>query len=178
MYVSGVNLFLRFLWLMTVGRLRQKVAPLGPCRTPFLVWPTDLDLQVHMNNGVFLSLMDLGRIDLLQRARLLGPIRERGWYPVVTAQTIQYRRSLTLFQRFDIVTRVLSWDDKTILLEQRFERGSETVAYALIRGRFLSRAGNVPMTELLALAGNPPCPTDVPDYATRWNADQESWQGR
>ncbi|HEU4996179.1 MAG TPA: acyl-CoA thioesterase [Gemmatimonadaceae bacterium] len=140
--------------------------------------PTDLDVLLHVNNGKYLSMMDLGRLDLMRRAGIYAPIRERGWYPVVTAQTIQYRRSLRLFQRFEIVTRVLWWDDKYILLEQRFERGSEPVAHGLIRGRFLSRGGEaVPMRELIALAGNPPRPTDVPDYALRWNADQQAFRG-
>jgi len=173
-----MNLFFRFLWLMTMGRLRTPCHPLGPCRTPFRVLPTDLDLQRHVNNGVYLSMMDLARIDLLQRAGLLRRIQAKGWYPVVTAQTIQYRRSLTLFQRFEIVTRVLAWDDKTILLEQQFERGAETIAHGLVRGRFLSRGGSVPLTELIVMAGNPQPPTDVPEYALRWNTDQESWQGR
>ena len=173
-----MNLFFRLLWLIIVGRMRSSVSPVGPCRTPFRVLPSDLDVLLHMNNGVYLSLMDLGRVDLLRRANLFKPIRARGWYPVVTAQTIQYRRSLSLFQRFDIVTRVLSWDDRTILLEQRFERGAETVAYALLRGRFLSRAGGtVSMQEIMKLAGNPMPPRDVPDFARRWNVDQERFHG-
>ena len=173
-----MNLFLRLFWLLTVGRLRSRVGPLGPCRTPFRVLPTDLDVMLHMNNGVYLSLMDLARVDLLRRSRLFEPVRERGWYPVVTAQTIQYRRSLKLFQRFSIVTRVLSWTDKSILIEQRFERGAETVAYALIRGRFLTRAGaTVSMRDLMKLAGSPAPPADVPDHAQRWDAEQERFHG-
>lgn len=173
-----MNLFFRLLWLIIVGRMRSSVSPVGPCRTPFRVLPSDLDVLLHMNNGVYLSLMDLARVDLLRRANLYEPIRARGWYPVVTAQTIQYRRSLALFHRFAIVTRVLWWDDRSILLEQRFERGAETVAYALVRGRFLSRAGGtVSMQEIMKLAGSPPGPTDVPDFARRWNADQERFHG-
>ena len=173
-----MNLYLRLVWLMTFGGMRSASHPLGPCRTPFRVLPTDLDVMLHVNNGVYLSMMDLARVDLMRRSGLFALIRAKGWYPVVTASTIQYRRSLTLFQRFDIVTRVLAWDDKAILLEQRFERGAETVAVALLRGRFLSRAGgSVAMTEVIALAGNPARPTDVPGYAARWNADQAKWQG-
>src|SRR6185503_3961101 len=28
------------------------------------VWPNDLDLNIHVNNGRYLTLMDLGRMDL------------------------------------------------------------------------------------------------------------------
>src|SRR5687768_7148163 len=115
-----MNLFFRLLWTLVAARFRSRVPTLGPVQTPFRVWPTDLDVLMHVNNGVYLSMMDLGRIDLMTRSGLFATINERGWYPVVTAQTIQYRRSLKLFDRFDIVTRVLAWDDKTIMLEQRF----------------------------------------------------------
>jgi hypothetical protein len=63
----------------------------------------------------------------------------RGWYPVVA--TIQFRRSLRLLQRFEIETRVLAWDDKAFLIEQRFLRGEQPVAHALVRAPFLSRDG-------------------------------------
>ena len=174
-----MNLYLRLLWQLLFGGRRTRVPPLGPCRTPFRVLPSDLDVLLHVNNGVYLSMMDLARVDLMQRSGLMHEVNARGWYPVVTAQTIQYRRSLKLFDRFDIVTRVLAWTDKAILIEQRFERSGETVAHALMRGRFLSRAGgNVTISDLIAVAGNPAAPTDVPDYALRWNEEQENWQGK
>ena len=173
-----MNLIFRLIWQFLFGARRSPVPPLGPCHTPYRVWPTDLDVFMHVNNGVYLSMMDLARVDLMQRSGLMREINARGWYPVVTAQTIQYRRSLKLFERFEIVTRVLAWNDKAILLEQRFERGSETVAHGLIRGRFLSRkGGTVSINDLIAVAGNPPPPTDVPEYALRWNADQDVWRG-
>jgi acyl-CoA thioesterase FadM len=168
-----MNLFFRLIWTLVAGPFRSRVPTLGPATTPFRVWPTDLDVLMHVNNGVYLSMMDLGRIDLMMRSGLFGAINERGWYPVVTAQTIQYRRSLKVFDRFDIVTRVLAWDDRAIMLEQRFVRRGEEVATALMRGRFLRRAGGtVPMSDLIAAAGNPPAPTDVPPYAVQWNAAQ------
>jgi YbgC/YbaW family acyl-CoA thioester hydrolase len=172
-----MNLWLRLLWLMVVGRFRSRVDPLGPCRTPFRVWPSDLDVFMHVNNGVYLSMMDLARVDLMARSGLLAKIRARGWHPVVTSQTIQYRRSLRLLEQFEIVTRVLAWDDKYILLQQEFERRGEVVATALMRGRFRSREGNVAMTEIVALAGNPAPPANVSDFARQWNATQSSWQG-
>lgn len=63
-----MNLILRLLALPLLSRRRSKTSPLGPCRTPFRVWPTDLDILRHVNNGVYLSLMDLARVDLLSRA--------------------------------------------------------------------------------------------------------------
>ena len=176
--LHDVNLFFRLLWLLTVGRFRGIAPRLGPCRTSFRVLPTDLDVLMHVNNGVYLSMTDLASLNLLLRSGILRRILAKRWYPVVAAQTIQYRRSLKLGQRFDVVSRVLGWNDTSILMEHRFERNSEGVAYALGRVRLLSRDGGpVAMRDFLSLAGNPELPTDVPDYALRWYAEQEQWHG-
>lgn len=173
-----MNRLLRLLWLLLVARWRAPVPPLGPCRTPFRVWPTDLDVLLHMNNGIYLSIMDLARVDLMIRSQLTRHIREQGWYPVVVAETIQFRRSLNLFQRFEIETRVLGWDDKAIVLEQQFFRGREAVAHALVRARFLRKGGGAVSTRELALAGGyDPQSPPLMDYAAQWNAAQAAWKG-
>lgn len=136
-----MNLILRLLALPFLSRRRSETSPLRPCRTPFRVWPTDLDILRHVNNGVYLSLMDLARVDLLNRAGYSTAIRKRGWYPVVAAETISFRRSLTLLQRFEIVTSVIGWDDKAFYLTQDFERDGVVVASAVVKARFLGRGG-------------------------------------
>lgn len=173
-----MNLMLRLLWQWLAGRFRSRVQPLGPCRTPFRVWFTDLDVLRHVNNGVFFSLMDLARVDLMMRAGFAATISARGWYPVVVAETIQFRRSLTLFQHFEIETRVLGWDEKAIVLEQQFFRGSEVCAHALVRARFLAKAGGsvTPQQLMTAIGVDGSSPT-LGDYAARWNTEQVEWKG-
>jgi acyl-CoA thioesterase FadM len=172
-----MNLFFRLLWLFVISPRRPPVPLFGPCRTPFRVLPTDLDVLRHVNNGVYLSLMDLARVDLMIRSGVAAKVRARGWFPVVVAETIQFRRSLTLFQPFAIETTVLGWDEKAFLVEQRFLRGDESIAAALVRARFLSRGGgNVGPADVLGLAGASTVSPALPDYAARWNADQVTWR--
>jgi len=173
-----MNRLIRLLWLLLRSRFRTPVSPLGPCETPFRCWFTDLDPLLHMNNGIYLCIMDLGRFDLLIRSGLWRVIQLRGWYTVVVAETIQFRRSIGLFQRFVIRTRVLGWDEKAILIEQRYVRGGEVVAHALVRARVLRKAGgHVTPAELLEAAGLDPVPPALEGYAARWNGDQGSWHG-
>ncbi len=47
----------------------------------FRVLPTDLDVLGHMNNGVYLSIMDLGRMDLLQRSGIWSRLFGAGIFP-------------------------------------------------------------------------------------------------
>ena len=173
-----MNLFFRLLWQAIAARRRAPVPVLGPCRTPFRVLPTDLDVLRHVNNGVYLSLMDVARVDLMQRAGLAGPLRAQGWYPVVVAESIQFRRSLGLFQRFEIETRVLGWDEKAFVVEQTFFRGDEAIAVALVRARFLARGGGSVAPDTIVRLVNPdiPQPQMSPDVA-RWNADHATWRG-
>jgi acyl-CoA thioesterase FadM len=172
-YTPHVNLILRLLWLVLTARFRSRCDLLGPVRTPFRVLPTDLDVLRHMNNGVYLSLLDLARTDLMIRSGLMGPVRERGWYPVVTAESIRFRRSLTLFRRFHIETRVLGWDDKSFVIEQRFLRGDDAVATALVAGRFLGPDGSVAPADVVAVAGLDPASPELPEWAARLAAAQQ-----
>lgn len=105
--------------------------------------PTDLDLVGHMNNGRYLSLFDLGRFDLIMRSGLWDLMRARGWYPVVASSTITHRKSLHLWQRFDIESKVISADDKAIYLEHRAVVRGEIYARLFVRSRFVRRAGGV-----------------------------------
>jgi hypothetical protein len=58
--------FLRALRAPRIGLLEESAVG-------FRVLPGDLDVNVHLNNGRYLALMDLGRFDLLIRAGCSGP---------------------------------------------------------------------------------------------------------
>lgn len=166
-----MNLYLRLLAFALLTRRRSRVSPLGPARTPFRVWPTDLDLLRHVNNGTYLTIMDVARLDLLSRSGLARRIRRRGWYPVVVAETITFRRSLTLFQRFEIRTEVIGWDDRSMFLSQDFERAGAVVATAVIRARFLGRDGErVTPAQLLDLADDAVERPELPRWVQEWAA--------
>jgi YbgC/YbaW family acyl-CoA thioester hydrolase len=175
-----MNLIIRLIWHLIAARFREPCAMMGPCVTPFRVWPTDLDVLGHVNNGVYFSMMDVGRVDLMVRSGLWRKIRENGIYPVIAAETMRFRRSLHLFERFRIATRVIGWDDKAFLLEQKFLRPSnklraedEVVAEGIVRARFLKKAGGlVPPEVILGFADwRGPSP-DVDAWISAWNAAQ------
>jgi len=95
--------------------------------------------------------MDLGRTDLLLRSDAFSGIRKKGWYPVLAAETIRFKRSLKLWQRFTIRTSVVGWDERSIYLEQQFISKGNLVAKAVVDARFLSKkGGSVTPAELLA----------------------------
>jgi acyl-CoA thioesterase FadM len=164
-----VNLYFRLLCLHLLSRLRTPCPLLGPCLTPFRVMPTDLDVLLHMNNGKYMSLLDLGRIDLLIRSGFLAALRGQGWYPVVAAEAIRFKRSLRLFQSFEIETRVIGWDHKVFALEQRFLHAGAEMASAVVWARILRRSGGgVAPNEVLANAGYSGPEIPLPEWASNW----------
>ena len=144
---------------------------LDPSVTMMRVRPADLDVYLHVNNGVYLQMMDVGRSHYIADLGGFPLLRSKGWYPVVAAQTVSYRRSLTLGQRFRITTRVVGWDERIIYLEQIFTRGEDRVARGLVAGRFLTRGSGerVPapaVADLLAPGTPAPqLPSDVEQWA-------------
>jgi YbgC/YbaW family acyl-CoA thioester hydrolase len=144
---------------------------LDPSVTRLRVHLGDLDVLRHVNNGVYLQMMDVGRSNLLADLGAFGPLAERGWFPVVAASTIKYRRSLTYRQRFELTSRVLGWDARVVYLEQTFTSRGEHVARGVVAGRFLARGGErVAATDVVDLltAGDvvsPELPADVLAWA-------------
>jgi acyl-CoA thioesterase FadM len=167
-----MNLVLRILLTYLAARTRPPCDVFGPSRLGLRVMPTDIDVLRHVNNGVYFSMLDLARVDMMVRSGIAAKLREQGWYPVVAAETMRFRRSLKLFERFDIETRVLGWDDKAFLFEHRFVRRGEVVAEAVVRVRVLKRAGgSVSSTEVLALAEKSGPSPSLPDWIDTWNAE-------
>ncbi|WP_242089608.1 acyl-CoA thioesterase [Curtobacterium sp. DN_7.5] len=169
-----MNLYFRLLLLTLRTRTARRRTGRGTslwdeARTPFRVALTDLDPLRHVNNGKYLSLLDLGRYDLLTRSGFWQAATDRGWYAVVAAQTITYKRSLTLGQRFVLRTRVLAMDERSVYMEQTFVRRDGVIARAVVQARFLHRdGGHVTPAELLALTGAPPRDLTVPDWVRVW----------
>jgi acyl-CoA thioesterase FadM len=165
-----MNLFLRLIWVVWTWRWRGRIGMLEGSRVSFRVMPQDLDALLHVNNGRFLSILDLGRVDTMLRSGLAAKLRKRGWYPVTAAATIQFRRSLTLFQKFDVETQVLGWDGKALFVGQRFLRHGQVVAQAAIRARFLKKSGGtIEPAEILALVGHAAPSPVLPEWIARWN---------
>lgn len=155
-----------------ISRFGRRLGHYDVARTRFRVLPTDLDVLKHMNNGVYLSIFDIGRFDLLHRSGIWQIFKQRRWYPVVASETITFRKSLTLGQRFIVESRILGYDEKAVYVEQRAVVDGEIFAQAFIRGRFLKRSGGtVSLPELLDAVGVVPEGDGVPEWLVRWGAD-------
>lgn len=172
-----MNLILRLLYVV-LGTLRgPRLGPLDESVVWLRVLPTDLDLNRHLNNGRYLTLMDLGRVDLLARLGVVREMRRRGWGGAVASLTIRYRRPLNLWDRFGLHTRLLCWDDRWFYMEQRFTRRGETAAAAIVKARFVARDGRrLPPGEVVAATRHRMDSPPMPDGVREWVEAEERIQ--
>ena len=175
-----VKLWFRILFIKLTWRRRAKVTMDEVSTVTLRVMPSDLDVYNHMNNGVFLTLMDLGRFDQGLRAGIWQQWNKKGWYPIVVNSTISYRKSLEPWQKFELETRVVGWDDIAVYIEQRFVRNGEIYAKAIMRGRFLKRSwGTLTPQEVMDGSGGWPGDRPVlPEWIVRWAKDTALPKGK
>ncbi len=166
-----MNLLFRLLRVILAARFLPKVGLLDETVISFRVWPTDLDPLWHMNNGKYCSLMDLGRLDMMACNGVISLLRERGWYPVIAAEWIRFKTSLTPFARFELRTRTIGWDEKSFYVRQTFLVRDRVVAVGLVRARFLAKSGgSVDAPALVACLAPTIQPPPLPDYVRDWQA--------
>jgi acyl-CoA thioesterase FadM len=136
------------------------------------VWPHDLDLSLHLNNGRYLTLMDLGRLDAMVRSGLWREVLRHKWTPIASAITIRFQRELRLFQKFRLDTKLLCWDASLVVMEQIFvfdggPRQGQVAARALFKGGLYDRKERkfVEIARLMSLLGvseiSPPATAEV-----------------
>ncbi|MFW5969625.1 MAG: acyl-CoA thioesterase [Halofilum sp. (in: g-proteobacteria)] len=170
-----MNLLLRLLLLHLTLRRQARVDLLEEVTLDLRVWPTDLDIQRHMNNGRYLSVMDLGRYALMARSGLLGVAAKNRWMPLVRGIEIEYHKPLMPWQRFRLHTRLAGWDEKWLYLEQRFETDERICASARIHGLMRGHEGNIPTSRLLEALGQ--ADREPPDRAPDGGDDRVSGSG-
>jgi len=156
-----MNLWLRLFWLIATAHRRSSLQmPEGISALHFRVWPHDLDLSMHMNNGRYLGIMDLGRLDVIIRSGLWRAVMRHRWTPIASAAVIRFRRELRLFDRYRLETRILAWDELAVVMEQVFvfaggPRDGQVAARALFKGGIYDRAARefVPIARLMSEVG-------------------------
>lgn len=169
-----MNLIVRLLKTVLLGLFARRIGLFGQSVITFRVWPNDLDLNWHMNNGRYLTLCDLGRLDLVIRSGIWRPMVKRRWMPVLGSAMIRYRRSLAPGQRFRLRTRLLCWDEKWVFMEQRFEMtDGRLAAVAVVKGLFRGPDGNITPEDILHALGLDAASPPMPDAVKAWVAAED-----
>lgn len=158
-----MNLWFRLIWMLLTVRWRARAGVLDSTVLRMTVLPNDLDFNGHVNNGRYLTLADVARMDFVLRtgaARVALGLRAR---PIVGDAMAKFRRDLRPFERYDIVTRMLGWDEKWSFMEHRFVRQGRVLGVVVMRGLFVAPGGPVTPAALAAALKADPVSPPVPD---------------
>ncbi|HYD80100.1 MAG TPA: acyl-CoA thioesterase [Paucimonas sp.] len=146
-----MNLILRLLYVLAISLFRERL-PIGPARSHLRLrtLPNDLDFNLHMNNGRYLTICDLNRVDLFIRSGLLKLMLKKGWAPIIADHTMTYKRPLKLFERFDVSLELTHWDEKFFYMTHTFMVGDRVAAVGTSKGVIRARQGVVAPADVIA----------------------------
>ncbi len=162
--------FLRVVWLKLRLTLKRRLARMimstreedifKPFLTHGIVLPSDLDHMFHMNNSRYLREMDFGRIGLVLDSGMVDAVRANGGFMVLNAASVRYRRSLHVFERFTVSTRVVCWEGNTLYLEQRMVRCKDDFLSAILFAKMVVKGitADELMENLIGRCVTSPCP--------------------
>lgn len=166
-----MNLYFRLVWLL-LWRIhrRNNINFLETSHIQYRVLPTDCDINGHLTNSRYPAFMDLARIYMLAEMGILKRFLKMGWLPVVNAAEFTYIRDIKPFQRFEIQTKIVGWDEKYFYIEQRFVSNRGLHAIAHVRGVFICKSKQIPIQVLIKQASylgeNPELPPEI----VKWKA--------
>ena len=169
-----MSFFLRLIYIAVQALFAKKRSLLDTSVIHLRVMPNDLDLNVHMNNGRYLSLMDLGRVDVMFHSGAFTLWFTKGWQPLVATSWCRHFKSLNLFQSFELHTRILGWDEKWIYFEQRFVRHGELYALGAVKALMAGNTRLISTQELFGATGQALRPSPpLPDWVHTWLASEK-----
>jgi acyl-CoA thioesterase FadM len=141
-----------------------------------ICWPWDLDIWLELNNGRAMTLYDLGRSMNAQRVGLIRAITRKRWGMTMAGSTVRFRRRIRGFERFEMRSRAVCWDDKFIYLEQSmWKRNGECASHVMFRSAVTNAKGIVPPARVLAEMGRPDARSpEMPDWIRAWVAADQT----
>ena len=115
---------------------------------PFI--DTDITRMFTHSYALF---MGLARWHLLFGSQFRKLALRHKWAPVTTGEMINYRRSIRAFQKFELRTRVIYWDENRFYVEQSFNVSGQMFVSALVEGLVRSPQGVLKPAAVFAQAG-------------------------
>ncbi|MDA1041933.1 MAG: acyl-CoA thioesterase [Proteobacteria bacterium] len=161
--------FLRLGFHMISARFRQPLN-LYECHiSHHLCWPHDLDLWGELNNGRTLTLFDLGRVPMGRRMGLRKILLARGWNITVAGNCTRYRKRITLFNRLEMRSRLLGWDDKFLYIDQSLWRAGTCTTQLVVRHAIFDKNGIITPQRLMDAYAGPQVPPKLPAWVQSWS---------
>ncbi|MCL1142782.1 thioesterase family protein [Shewanella gaetbuli] len=164
-----MNLYFRLVWLF-LWRIRhcKGIGFLDSSKIDYRVLPLDCDINMHMTNSRYPAFMDLARTYMIADMGLMKKFLKMKWMPIVNASEFTYIRDIKPFEKFEIETKVVGWDEKYFYIEQRFTTARGLHCIVHVRGVFVCKGKQVPIATLVKEAGYHGDTPELPPEIVKW----------
>ncbi len=140
----------RLLIIFVSAYSHRKILPTDTSNLSFRVWPLEADKK-YMNNASFWTITEMGQMDFFFRTGLYKQCRRRRWFPLVGSQKMVYKKPLKRFDRYQLKSKIIFYDDKWLYFEQTFIRKGQLIANSLIKVIFRGKDGNIPVLQIITV---------------------------
>lgn len=159
---------IRLLWQICKHRKSAPLPPLGTHVSQHYCMPWDIDLWRELNNGRTLTIFDLGRIPLAGRAGLIAVLRKNKWGMAIAGASVRYRRRVKMFDRLEMRSRCIGWDDRFVYIEQSMWKGGECANHILLRAAVTGQQGIVPPGQVMQAMETRVERPILPEWVAAW----------
>lgn len=129
----------------------------------------DCDIFMEMNNGRILTLYEMGRFQAAVRMGLWALLKKKHWGLTVAGTSIRYRKRITPFEKYEIRTKIATWDERFVYIEQgMYKLNGDCASHVLLRTAVVEKGRAVPTDVLIEAMGvTTPRPTPAP-WVQNW----------
>jgi len=164
-----MNLYLRLLWTMWRASYLPKLQIGDWIERRLRVLPNDLDINLHMNNGRYLTVVDLLLMEYFVRSGFARTMLRLRWRPMLGGAVITYRRGLQPFQSYRLRFAIIAADDHWNYMRFEFLREDGSLCAAgLTKGAVVGRNGLVSNVESYAQMGLEFIAAPLPPAVQHW----------
>jgi len=145
-----MNLYLRLAWTLLRCIFLSEIKPTDTLIVRRRVWLNDLDINMHMNNGRYLTVVDLSLIEFFARTGFLMTAFKQKWRPMAGGAVTTFRKGLGPWQAYELRFRWLSSEGSWNYMGYEFVRGDRVHAAGILKGGMVGPHGLIDCKDALA----------------------------
>ena len=136
------------------------------------VLPNDIDPFMELNNGRYVTLLDLGRYAYGGRINMGKFLKKNNWSLTIVGTYNEYRYRLKLFRKFQLKSKIIGYDEKWFYFFQKAERNGKTHMASVVKFAFTSKKGLVFPNEVIPKMDLKYNPEELPKWINELSKHQ------
>jgi len=163
-----MSLYFRLFWVWLRARSKPSIQMGDTIELTMRVWPNDLDINGHMNNGRYMTVTDLAIIEYFARTGFIKVALRKRWRPVLGGSIITYRRALKPFAVYRLRFSTICWDERWSYMAFEFLQDGKTMAQGHSKGAIIGSKGFVSSADAFDAMGLNPVSPEFPSSVSAW----------